>query len=86
MKDYGLPTLNPKIQTKSKSDDDTMPSLNQIKNLRIKKNEFKAYLSKRYNPTIADKFLSHFDLKNQWTYKHFVNSMEIAIYQTEEFF
>jgi len=67
----------------------------------ISKNELRAFLTKRYNSQIADKFVSHFnilskldslpaephfDLNQKWNYKDFVNVMEITMYQNEEFY
>ena len=35
---------------------------------------------------MADKFLNHFDLSNPWTYQDFINSIELSLYQIDDFF
>ena len=42
--------------------------------------------AKRYKQQIAEKILNHFDLSNPWTFKNYVNSMELCLYQIDEFF
>lgn len=61
--------------------DDTL-----IRNVRLKRNDFKQYLAKRYDNHISEKILNHFDLSNPWNYQDFVNSMELCLYQVHEFF
>ena len=82
----------PAISNDSKTDkykltaEEALASHNNLKTLRMKKADLRNYLAKRYNIQIADKIISRFDLSNQWTYKNFVNAMEIVLFQTDEFF
>ena len=58
----------------------------RLNNLRLKKGDLRSFLAKRYNAQIADKIVSHYDLSNPWTYKNYVNAMELTLFQNEEFF
>ncbi|CAI2361158.1 unnamed protein product [Moneuplotes crassus] len=55
-----------------------------VKNVRIRKSEFRSFLSKRYTSSIAEKLINFFDFKKPWSYHDYVNAMEVLIYQNDE--
>jgi len=52
----------------------------------MRKTEFKHYLSKRYSLQIAEKIVGVFDFAKPWTYRDYVNAMELLLYQNDDFF
>ena len=64
-----IPTSNNDLKNDKQKNtyEDSFTSYAQVKNLRMKKADFRNYIAKRYNVQIADKVVAHFDLSNQWT-------------------
>ncbi|CAI2360724.1 unnamed protein product [Moneuplotes crassus] len=55
-----------------------------VKNIRIKKSDFKNFIAKRYTTYIAERLINFFDFTKAWSYYDFVNIMEVLIFQSNE--
>ncbi|CAI2385608.1 unnamed protein product [Moneuplotes crassus] len=69
-----LPALDPEVKI----------SYTLVKNIRIKKSEFKNFIAKRYTTYIAERLINFFDFTKAWSYNDFVNTMEVLIFQSNE--